>query len=379
VDERQRLDLISEIEKKRGSRVIAYLTGDRQGHWDAMDFSDVRVIEHHLDEIFRKKPPTKLDLFLYTPGGYAAVPAAIVALIREYVGTKGEFSVLIPSQAFSAGTILSLGADELVMGPGGHIGPIDTQMGGESVDTLRAYFDFASSLGLTRRANIRDIFLKVSDKVSPILLGSMQRLARESERKSLRVLESRRRPLSKKENRQIIRFLAIQVGNHGQAIHRTEALSNGIKFVRHAEQFGIRTTMSDLFGCYEQLLELDVPLARKSYDFDIPGDADDKNHDGSHTMEKPLSLVESRDRLDIAKLAYGYRFWRDAPQPPSKTVPGQKDEEGVVTTSYGAEAHVEGWESFDSKKGLPRPSGPSSQGLQEASKLEWQIVRRGKV
>ena len=31
----------------------------------------------------------------------------------------------------------------------------------------------------------------------------------------------------------------------------------------------------------------------------------------------PPSLIESRERLDIAKVAYGYRFWRDAPPAPN--------------------------------------------------------------
>lgn len=316
MNDQNRLNLIAEIERKRGSRVLCYIAGTRPGHSDSMSYQDVRVIERHLEEICHKRPPSKLDLFLHTPGGYAEVPTAIVALIREYIGPKSEFDVLIPSMAFSAGTVLSLGADEIVMNPAGHIGPIDTQMDGESVDTLRAYFDLARSLGLNSRSTFREIFLKMTDKISPLWFGSMERVSAESERKALRVLEARRRPLSRKQNKRIVKFLTHEVGIHGQAIHRTEAKAHGIEFVAKAEQYGIRDAMSQLFGAYEDILELDLPLARKHWRFELYGDENDMALDGSYTMEKPLSLVESADRLDIAKLAHGFRFWRDAPAPP---------------------------------------------------------------
>lgn len=322
VNENQRLDLIRKIESKRGSRVIVYMTSTRDGLDDYMSFDDIRIIEHHLNAIFTKGVK-KLDLVLYTPGGISVVPSAIVSLIREYLGPKGEFSVLIPSMAMSAGTIISLGADEIVMGPGGYIGPIDTQtiLGGnyKSVETLRAYFELAKSLGLRSKRDIRTLFLKISDTISPLQLGQLQRVINEGERTALWVLKSRKKPLGKRANARIVRYLTESVGAHSQAIHRREALSAGLEFVRYAEHYGIDKFLSDLFIGYEQLLELDVPFARNR-EFKIPGDEFDMNVDGEHAMEKPISVVESKDRLDIAKMAYGYKFWKDAPLAP-KNVP----------------------------------------------------------
>lgn len=333
--EQQRLDLIRKIENKRGSRVIVYMTSTRDGLDDYMSFDDIRIIEHHLNAIFRSGV-RKLDLMLYTPGGISVVPSAIVSLIREYLGPKGEFSVLIPSMAMSAGTIISLGADEIIMGPGGYIGPIDTQtiLGGNyrSVETLRAYFELAKSLGLRSRRDIRTLFLNLSEKVSPLQLGQLQRVINEGERTAQWVLKSRKRPLSERANKKIIRYLTESVGAHSQAIHRREALSAGLDFVRYAEHYGIDRFLSDLFIGYEKLLELDVPFVRNS-EFGIPGDQLDVNVDGEHAMEKPISLVESRDRLDIAKLAYGYKFWRDAPAAPQGV---RVDQEALASADRGS-------------------------------------------
>jgi hypothetical protein len=370
VKEKQRLDLIRKIESKRGSRVIAYISGTRPGHGASMHDADVRVLEHHLDEIFRKNRPSKLDLYLYTYGGAAEVPTAIVALFREYLGPKGEFSVLIPSSAYSAGTIVSLGADEIVMGPGGHIGPIDMQFGHTPIDVVHDYFDLARSLGLTTRSNIRDIFLRLTEEVHPLSLGEIQRSLKEGKRSAMRVLSTRRRPMSTKSNKKIIKFLTNEVGHHGQAIHRSEAKSNGIDFVKNAESFGIRDFMSQLFSAYENLLDLDVPLPRRTdlLDSESPGvrrgDESDVDAMGAYTMEKPLSLVESRDRLDVAKLAYGMRFWRDAPSAPAQRSPVDM---GSVT------AH--------SLRGSPGSAGKSGSSDARAvgsdeMRLNWSTVRR---
>ena len=367
VDDQYRLSLIEAIERKRGSRVISYICGTRPGLHDMMSDSDVRVIEHHLAALSAKKPPAKLDLFLYTPGGLAVVPTAIVALIREHLGPKGEFSVLIPAMAFSAGTVLSLGADEIVMNPAGHIGPIDTQMDGVSVDTLRAYFDLARSLGLRGRRDMRDIFLKMTDEVSPLWYGIMQKVSTEGERKAIRVLNTRKRPLSKRQNKRIVKFLTHEVGIHGQAIHRSEAQANGLDFVSRSEQYGIRDEMAELFTAYENMLELDVPLARKSWPQRYMGDEHDIAIDGTFSMEKPLSLVESRERLDVAKLAYGLRFWRDAPPPPGRERARTGDEvhaSPIASAQESLRSVASGQRSDGMKSGPPR--------------MEWETVERGK-
>lgn len=373
--ERQRLDLIRKIEKKRGSRVIAYVTGTRPGHGDMMDDSDVRVIEHHLDEIFSKKAPSRLDLFLYTPGGYIVVPTTIVALIREYLGPKGEFSVLIPSMAYSSGTILSLGADEIIMGPGGHLGPIDTQSDGVPVDIIHDYFDLARSLGLKTRRNVRDIFLKLTDDMHPLMLGSIHRTLKEGERRAMRVLSTRKNPLSNRRNRKIVKFLTSDVGLHGQAIHRSEARENGLDFVKNAESYDIRNFMSELFSGYEQMLDLDLPLVRPSYLTDNkpsrqPGDEADRDTYGNYIMEAPLSVVESLERLDIAKLAYGSRFWRDAPKAPRTNSP-QGTESAVLAARTG---------TATGQTGPARLSSVSSEDVRrtepEGFRVKWEIVRR---
>jgi ClpP class serine protease len=50
------------------------------------------------------------------------VPWRLISLFREYAA---KVAVLLPYRAYSAATLLALGADEIVMHPFAEMGPID--------------------------------------------------------------------------------------------------------------------------------------------------------------------------------------------------------------------------------------------------------------
>nr|WP_282441509.1 hypothetical protein [Corynebacterium antarcticum] len=82
----------------------------------------VTLLNECLESVDDQKP---LHLMLRSPGGD---PEAAIRLIRMCHGASSEFRVLVPEQAKSAATIMSLGADKIVMGPTSDLGPIDPQV-----------------------------------------------------------------------------------------------------------------------------------------------------------------------------------------------------------------------------------------------------------
>jgi len=66
-----------------------------------------------------------LNVILHSPGGDGTVVEKFVSLCR--VQCK-RFRVIIPHQAKSAATLISLGADEIIMGHSSELGPIDAQV-----------------------------------------------------------------------------------------------------------------------------------------------------------------------------------------------------------------------------------------------------------
>lgn len=67
----RRRDLIRQLEERRGSRVITYVTGDRTPAIGQMGDDAVRPIFDHLRAIGQVD---KLDIFLYSRGGAIDVP-----------------------------------------------------------------------------------------------------------------------------------------------------------------------------------------------------------------------------------------------------------------------------------------------------------------
>ena len=376
MDEQYRLDLMHAIEDRRGSKLICYITSDRMGLPGPIWWPDVRVVERHLSALAASKSTKKLDFLIYTPGGDALAPWSMVSMIREYMGSR-PFSVLIPSMAMSAGTMISIGSDEIVMGPGAHIGPIDIQLGqGLSVEDVHGYFQLADDMGLKAGDGRLNAFVSLARAIHPVLLGQLQRVRNEGERAALLLLASRRKPLGDAANRKIAHHLLREVGIHGQTIRRTEARSCGMSFVSNAEEVGILPEMTALFEQYEELLRLDVPYVGqgRSWDQDDPFMPASK----SSVIEDPIAVVESIDRMDVARYAYGYRFWRDAPINDHQRTPA------------GAEARIVG-----KLAGRPMPGRfsvddvtprvePLSEGhidgsLKQQMSVSWEATRRGKV
>ena len=92
-----------------------------------------------------------------------------------------QVSVLVPFMAFSAATIFSLGADEIVMHPHASLGPIDPQIQVTLPDGTRrafAYEDVAAFLrfltqevGITEQAYTQPVMEKLFSTVDPVIVG----------------------------------------------------------------------------------------------------------------------------------------------------------------------------------------------------------------
>ncbi len=104
-----RLELIKQIEKDRNSAVICYITGDREKFSTKIGDDVIPILFRHLELIGNRE---NIDLLLYTRGGDMVVPIRIVKIIRNFCR---KFSILIPYRAHSAGTLIALGANEVVM------------------------------------------------------------------------------------------------------------------------------------------------------------------------------------------------------------------------------------------------------------------------
>jgi hypothetical protein len=322
--EAKRLDLLSAIGRRHDAAAIAYLTSTRAGIYASINWKDMLVLEPHV-RAARDQGVQNLDIVLVTHGGISVAPWDIMAMIREYV--SGTVRVILPAVAYSAGTLISLGADEVVMGPGSILGPVDGQfhwpsgkwLRHASVSDFQAFLDFVKDQGLTGgdiRKKIPEWFVTGMDAPA---VGALYRMLREDKRVIGKMLGSRRLPLSRGANQKIADFLLIGVGEHGQSIRRTEARQAGLSFIADIEKSGVESEVGQLYAIYSDILKLGIPHAVPSAAYDkmgALGDEFDFDAYGHHASETPVAIVESLHDTNPAYIAYGLRHWNETPPVP---------------------------------------------------------------
>ena len=92
-----------------------YVTGDRQGLETRISSDVIPFIYKHLEKI---GTTPKINLFIYTTGGITVSGYGIVNMIREYCK---EFGIIIPFKCLSTGTLMTLGANSIIMSKNGSI------------------------------------------------------------------------------------------------------------------------------------------------------------------------------------------------------------------------------------------------------------------
>ena len=115
----------SALQRERGVPLLCYVTSIRWNFIASISDDASRVICDHVARLAGDDKATAIDVFLISNGGDGTAAWKIISYLREFFN---KISVLVPSRAYSAATLFSLGADEIVMGPFGQLGPIDPKV-----------------------------------------------------------------------------------------------------------------------------------------------------------------------------------------------------------------------------------------------------------
>lgn len=119
-ERKKQLKLISEF---RGDRDILVYAADLNKRVDAIsiNYADLLPISDQLSNL----KGNKIDVIIETPGGSGEVAEDIVRLLHS---KYDEVGIIIPGWAKSAGTIIAMSGDEILMGSLSALGPIDAQL-----------------------------------------------------------------------------------------------------------------------------------------------------------------------------------------------------------------------------------------------------------
>ena len=260
----QRKELYKKIERFSKSRVLCYVTGDRQnlGIQIAQD-----VIDHfvqHLDVIGVTK---KISLVIYSRGGDLLAGWNIVNLVRQFCD---ELTVIIPMKAHSTATLIALGASSVMMTKQATLGPIDPSLNGPlnpampgpnpmaripvSVESVTGYFDFARSLGISSENAMMQLVVNLSQQLNPLVIGNVYRSRTQIRMLGKRLLSSHIADVEKIDR--ILDFLCIESGSHDYTINRREAANElGLKINKPTEtQYAVLKALHEDYSMELELL-----------------------------------------------------------------------------------------------------------------------------
>jgi Serine dehydrogenase proteinase len=263
-----RLPILTQIEAARNSKAILYVTGDRPGMETQISPEVIDLFADHLDDLW---PTEKISLILYTPGGNTAAAWQLVNLLRTFCD---DFEVIVPSKALSSGTLISLGANRIVMTKQASLGPIDPSLNGPlnpnvpggapnhrapvSVEAVQGFLDVVQEqLGVKDSVSLASVWNHLSDKIHPLVLGQIFRTRSQIRTLAKRLLVNQVIEDDKKEG--IISFLCSESGSHDHSINRREARSMGLVIENPSQDF--YEILRNLHNSVSETLKLRIPFS----------------------------------------------------------------------------------------------------------------------
>ena len=240
----ERIALYQKIERDRNTKVLSFITSDRK-NMETVIARD--CIDPFVDLLERIGPTKRISLILHTNGGHTLAAWRLINLIRIFCD---ELEVLIPLQALSAGTLIAIGADRVIMTKQAALGPIDPSINNPlnpqitidgqakqvpvSVENVRGYLEAArSELKIKGRREITSVLVNLTSHIHPLVLGEIFR-----SQAQIRYLAEKLLPRQVKDKRKvksIIDFLCADSGSHDYTIDRREAADLGLNIEKPSD------------------------------------------------------------------------------------------------------------------------------------------------
>ena len=240
----ERKKLYQRIEQDRETKVLSFITSDRQGMETAIAHD---CIDQFVDLLEKIGPTKRISLILHTNGGQTLAAWRLVNLIRIFCD---ELEVLIPLKALSAGTLIAIGADRVIMTKQAALGPIDPSVNNAlnplavvdgqskqvpvSVESVRGYLEGArNELKIKGEQALTSVLLNLTSHIHPLVLGEIFR-----SQTQIRFLADKllpRQVKDKKKIKSIIDFLCADSGSHDYTIDRREAVDLGLNIEKPSD------------------------------------------------------------------------------------------------------------------------------------------------
>ena len=249
--------LIEKFEDRFKTNLVCYtaLFGHPAG---IITNQDGEILENILRSINLSDKEDNLDLLFHTPGGSPEAAANIIRVCRSY---SKRFRVIIPNAAMSAGTLIAMGSDEIIMSDTSKLGPIDPQMvfvQSKDVAIMRpaqsfidAYIDLINNArALIAQGQPAAPFLHLLDRQDPSWIIECVRARNATKNLAEEMLKANMlKNKSEKEIEEVVqKFFDVGDKNtHGRTIGLDEADGFGLKIKREDKYGGFWNMIWEIY------------------------------------------------------------------------------------------------------------------------------------
>lgn len=181
-DRYHRQELIKRIQDRTGRKLICYVSG----RMCAIDEDDTMPF---VDLLHNVPPNHDVDLMLHTGGGSVDAAEKLMEMLKHHVDTA-KLRIIVPDYAKSAGTLMVLGADSVVMSDMSELGPIDPQilLFGKW-QSVQNYLDAYAEHDETLEGNPDNVAARIMlDKIDPATLKLCEVLTRRARQAAEKLL-----------------------------------------------------------------------------------------------------------------------------------------------------------------------------------------------
>lgn len=226
-----RKELYNKIQTKRNRPLLVYVTSIRPGINVMMAQDVIPEIIRHIDAI--DEVDKGIDIFIISTGGDPIVSLRIDNLLRDRFK---NISAMIPYNAYSAATLLALGADDIIMHPYANLGPVDPQLTVSrpnqppmnfAYEDIKKYVEFVKDIGISDQDLMQKSFELLTKEVGTVPIGVAKRSSQLALSLSEKLLSSHMEDKAKAKS--ISEMLNTAFYHHGYPLSRTEAKKIGLQ------------------------------------------------------------------------------------------------------------------------------------------------------
>jgi hypothetical protein len=160
-------------------------------------------------------------------------------MIREYLGSTGKITCLVPYYAFSAATLIAVGSNEIFMHPLATLGPVDPQITAQKKDgamqqfayeDVTAYVKFLrEEAGISEQSEKKSLLEPLVTQIQPSVIGGAKRASMQSRTMAERLLKLHMGREDQQKAERIAEELSKNFFAHGHAVTRGDAAKLGLQ------------------------------------------------------------------------------------------------------------------------------------------------------